>query len=54
MTKELRPPENHRNRLQQVAGHVLRVTNTAHAPWIIIEGTGRRVPTVGRIVCSTR
>ena len=40
------------NRLQQVAGHVLRVTNTAHAPWIIIEGTDDeyRSLTVGRIV----
>ena len=26
-------------KLQQVAGHVLRVTNTAKAPWIIVEGT---------------
>ena len=25
--------------LQEVAGHVLRVTNTAKAPWIIVEGT---------------
>ena len=40
------------NRLQQVAGHVLRVTNTAHAPWIIVEGTDDeyRSLTVGRIV----
>ena len=39
-------------RLQQVAGHVLRVTNTAHAPWIIVEGTDDeyRSLTVGRIV----
>jgi polyphosphate:AMP phosphotransferase len=39
-------------RLQQVAGHVLRVTNTAHAPWIIVEGTNDeyRSLTVGRIV----
>ena len=40
------------DKLQQVAGHVLRVTNTAHAPWIIIEGTNDeyRSLTVGRIV----
>lgn len=25
--------------LQEVAGHVLRVTNTAWAPWIIVDGT---------------
>jgi len=40
------------DRLQEVAGHVLRVTNTAHAPWIIVEGTddAYRSLTVGRIV----
>ncbi|HEX9194517.1 MAG TPA: polyphosphate:AMP phosphotransferase [Azonexus sp.] len=39
-------------KLQQVAGHVLRVTNTAKAPWIIVEGTddNYRSLTVGRIV----
>ena len=38
--------------LQAVAGHVLRVTNTAHAPWTIIEGTddNYRSLTVGHIV----
>ncbi len=38
--------------LQTVAGHVLRVTNTAHAPWTIIEGTddNYRSLTVGHIV----
>ena len=38
--------------LQSVAGHVLRVTNTAHAPWTIIEGTddNYRSLTVGHIV----
>jgi polyphosphate:AMP phosphotransferase len=38
--------------LQSVAGHVLRVTNTAHAPWIIVEGTddNYRSLTVGHIV----
>ncbi len=40
------------DKLQDVAGHVLRVTNTAHAPWIIVEGTDDqyRSLTVGRIV----
>ena len=40
------------DKLQEVAGHVLRVSNTAHAPWIIIEGTDDeyRSLTVGRIV----
>ncbi|MCE1183426.1 MAG: polyphosphate:AMP phosphotransferase [Rhodocyclales bacterium] len=40
------------DKLQDVAGHVLRVTNTAHAPWIIVEGTddAYRSLTVGRIV----
>lgn len=38
--------------LQKVAGHVLRVSNTAHAPWTIIEGTNDeyRSLTVGHIV----
>ncbi|MBW7901058.1 MAG: polyphosphate:AMP phosphotransferase [Rhodocyclaceae bacterium] len=38
--------------LQAVAGHVLRVTNTAHAPWILVEGTddNYRSLTVGHIV----
>jgi polyphosphate:AMP phosphotransferase len=41
--------------LQAVAGHVLRVTNTAHAPWTIIEGTddNYRSLTVGHIVRDT-
>ncbi len=41
--------------LQKVAGHVLRVTNTAHAPWIIVEGTDDeyRSLTVGRIVLDS-
>ncbi len=40
------------DKLQEVAGHVLRVTNTAHAPWIIVEGTddNYRSLTVGHIV----
>jgi polyphosphate kinase 2 (PPK2 family) len=36
------------NKLQEVAGHVLRVTNTAHAPWIIIEGTDDELPLADR------
>lgn len=38
--------------LQTVAGHVLRVTNTAKAPWIIVEGSddAYRSLTVGRVV----
>lgn len=41
--------------LQEVAGHVLRVTNTAHAPWIIVEGTDDeyRSLTVGRVVLES-
>lgn len=40
------------DKLQEVAGHVLRVTNSAKAPWIIVEGTDDeyRSLTVGRIV----
>ncbi len=40
------------DKLQEVAGHVLRVTNTAKAPWIIVEGAddAYRSLTVGRIV----
>jgi polyphosphate:AMP phosphotransferase len=40
------------DKLQDVAGHVLRVTNTAKAPWIIVEGTddAYRSLTVGHIV----
>ncbi len=39
-------------KLQDVAGHVLRVSNTAHSPWIIVEGTNDkyRSLTVGKIV----
>ncbi|MBL8418674.1 MAG: polyphosphate:AMP phosphotransferase [Dechloromonas sp.] len=40
------------DKLQEVAGHVLRVTNTAKAPWIIVEGTddAYRSLTVGHMV----
>ena len=43
------------DKLQAVAGHVLRVTNTPHAPWIIVEGTDDeyRSLTVGRIVLDS-
>lgn len=43
------------DQLQDVAGHVLRVTNTAHAPWIIVEGTDDeyRSLTVGRVVLES-
>lgn len=30
------------DKLQEVAGHILRMTNTAWAPWIIIEGSDDR------------
>ena len=38
--------------LQEVAGHVLRLTNTPWAPWIIVEGEDDRFRslTVGRII----
>lgn len=38
--------------LQTTASHVLRVTNTAKAPWIIVEGTddAYRSLTVGRVI----
>ncbi len=31
-----------RDQLQRVAGHVLRITNTAWSPWMIVEGTDDR------------
>ncbi len=38
--------------LQEAAGHILRVSNTAPAPWVIVEGTNDeyRSLTVGRVV----
>ncbi|MCW2314154.1 polyphosphate:AMP phosphotransferase [Rhodoferax antarcticus] len=30
------------DQLQEVAGHLLRVTNTAAAPWVVVEGTDDR------------
>ena len=40
------------DKLQNTAGHLLRVTNTAWAPWIVVEGTDDRYRslTVGKIV----
>ena len=39
-------------KLQEVASHVLRVTNTPWAPWIVVEGTDDRYRslTVGKVV----
>jgi len=38
--------------LQDVAGHILRVTNTPWAPWVVVEGTDDRYRsmTVGKIL----
>ncbi|HPU79132.1 MAG TPA: polyphosphate:AMP phosphotransferase, partial [Accumulibacter sp.] len=40
------------DKLQEVAGHLLRTTNTPWAPWIIVEGTDDRYRslTVGRTI----
>jgi polyphosphate:AMP phosphotransferase len=40
------------DKLQDVAGHFLRMTNTAWAPWVVVEGTDDRYRslTVGQIV----
>ncbi len=40
------------DKLQEAAGHVLRMTNTPWAPWIVVEGTDDRYRslTVGKIV----
>ena len=39
-------------KLQEAAGHVLRMTNTPWAPWIVVEGTDDRYRslTVGKVV----
>src|SRR5574343_1164459 len=52
VTKESYDRLKTNDKLQDVAGHVLRVTNSAHAPGIIVEGTNDeyRSLTVGRIV----
>jgi len=43
------------DQLQATAGHVLRLTNTAAAPWIIVEGTDDRYRslTVGKLLLAT-
>jgi polyphosphate:AMP phosphotransferase len=43
------------DRLQDVAGHMLRLTNTPWAPWIIVEGTDDRYRslTVGKILLDS-
>jgi polyphosphate:AMP phosphotransferase len=43
------------DKLQDVAGHVLRMTNTPWAPWIIVEGTDDRYRslTVGKILLDS-
>jgi len=40
------------DKLQGVAGHLLRLTNTAWAPWVVVEGTDDRYRslTVGKIL----
>jgi len=40
------------DKLQEVAGHILRMTNTAWAPWIIVEGADDRYRslTVGQVL----
>ncbi len=42
------------DQLQDVAGHLLRITNTACAPWVLVEGTCDRYRslTVGKILLS--
>ena len=40
------------DKLQDVAGHILRLTNTPWAPWVVVEGTDDRYRslTVGQII----
>ena len=42
------------DKLQDVAGHLLRLTNTPWAPWVVVEGTDDRYRslTVGRFCCK--
>jgi AMP-polyphosphate phosphotransferase len=42
------------DQLQEVAGHLLRVTNTASAPWVVVEGTDDRYRslTVGQVLLA--
>jgi hypothetical protein len=41
--------------MQEVAGHLLRTTNTPWAPWIIVEGTDDRYRslTVGKTILDS-
>ncbi len=43
------------DKMQEVAGHLLRTTNTAYAPWIIVEGTDDRYRslTVGKTILES-
>jgi len=42
------------DQLQDVAGHLLRLTNTAWAPWVVVEGTDDRYRslTVGQVLLA--
>jgi polyphosphate:AMP phosphotransferase len=42
------------DQLQDVAGHLLRITNTAASPWVVVEGTDDRYRslTVGQILLA--
>jgi len=42
------------DQLQEVAGHLLRLTNTAAAPWVVVEGTDDRYRslTVGKVLLA--
>ena len=42
------------DQLQDVAGHLLRITNTAWAPWVVVEGTDDRYRslTVGKVLLA--
>jgi polyphosphate:AMP phosphotransferase len=42
------------DQLQDVAGHLLRITNTAWAPWVVVEGTDDRYRslTVGQVMLA--
>ena len=43
------------DRLQETAGHFLRMTNTAWSPWVVVEGTDDRYRslTVGKIILES-
>ena len=42
------------DRLQDVAGHLLRITNTPWAPWVVVEGFDDRYRslTVGQVLLA--